>query len=423
MRSKYFVFIALVLACVLQVVPAQAATTTTNQHIPPQVLKVLQNIGTQTDPDAPATTDSSTSTSTQPTPDQAAIVPDEYYHARVTEIVKQGTENVGGLDQPYQQLRVLILDGPDAGRTVEFTHGGDSTIRDDQRVKTGEEVVLIKQHQLDGSISYGIVDSYRLPGLVIVVALFLALTVFFGRIRGLGAIVGLALSVLILAKFVVPKIIAGASPLGICLLGAVMIAIISMYLAHGFSRRTTVALVSTLVTLGFATGVAFLFVWLTKLTGVGSEDAFYLTAGPTQNLNFQGLLLGAILIGALGVLEDITIGQAAAVDEIHQANPSLKFADLARRGLSVGREHIAALVNTLALAYAGASFPLFLLFYVYQTQPAWVTLNSQLIVEEVVRTLVGSSALVLAVPLTTLLTAYLWTKRKSRKNDASMAST
>lgn len=341
-----------------------------------------------------------------------AASPDEFYRATVVEIISEGSKSIGGLAQPYQHVRVRLDSGPATGTTVEFQHGGDILIRDHQRVQKGDTVVLIQLYQF-GELTYGIVDKYRLPRVAVISVFFIALIVLLGRGRGLGAMLGLIVSIVVLVGFVIPQIVRGTDPFTICFLGAVFIAVVSMYCAHGFNRRSSIALVSTLLTLGISAFVATVFVWATKLSGVSTEDAFFLQSGVTENLNFQGLLLGAIMIGALGVLDDITIGQAAAIDEIHKADPTVSFRELYTRGLSVGREHIAALVNTLVLAYAGASFPLFLLFYTQQAVPAWVTFNSELIVDEVVRTLVGSTTLMIAVPITTLLTAWWWTRSKT----------
>jgi len=148
---------------------------------------------------------------------------------------------------------------------------------------------------------------------------------------------------------------------------------------------------------------------MTRLFGLGSEESLDLQYGALKNINLQGLLLAGIIIGALGVLDDITTAQTAAVAELKLANAKLSFDELYRRGMAVGKEHITSLVNTLALAYAGASLPMLLLFTVYQ-QPLWVTLNSEFVVEEVVRTVVGSLALTVAVPITTFLAAY-WFSR------------
>jgi uncharacterized membrane protein len=144
---------------------------------------------------------------------------------------------------------------------------------------------------------------------------------------------------------------------------------------------------------------------LTHLTGGGTEEAFYLQIGVLSTLNLRGLLLGGIIIGALGVLDDITTAQTAAVDEISKANPSLRFEELVKRGHSIGREHITSLVNTLALAYVGASLPLLLIFSAAHSEPLWVLLNREYIIEELVRTLIGSITLILGVPISTLLAA------------------
>ncbi|MBP9751065.1 MAG: YibE/F family protein, partial [Candidatus Peribacteraceae bacterium] len=214
---------------------------------------------------------------------------------------------------------------------------------------------------------------------------------------------GLALSIAVLAGGVTPLIAAGHDPLLVSLGGAVIIACTSLLLAHGFRRRTYIALLSTLLTLGASTLLALLAVWLSALSGLGSEETVFLQTGTLAGVDLRGLLLGGIIIGCLGVLDDITTAQTAAVDEISRANPSLGERELMRAGMSVGREHIASLTNTIALAYAGASFPLLLLLSAESRYPLWSTLNSEFFAEEIVRTLVGSATLVLAVPLSTWL--------------------
>lgn len=342
------------------------------------------------------------------------LPPDRYYRARVVEITDEGTMKLGGVyEQPYQKLRVEFTTGPDAGKKVTLDYGTDREIKEWQKAKVGETVVVLVNTGVDGTINYYLVDKYRLPPIIVMLIIFFLMTVIFGKLKGFTSILGLGLSVGILVWFIIPKIVAGANPLGASLAGAVMIALISLYLAHGFTKRTSIALFSTILTLGAAVGLAIIAVSMAKLSGLGNEDAFYLQAGVLQGIDVRGLLLGGIIIGALGVLDDVTTGQAAAVDEIQKANPSLSFSELYRRGLSVGKEHIASLVNTLALAYVGASFPLLLLFTTNNDQPIWFLLNGEIVVEEIIRTLVGSTALLLAVPLTTFLAArFLVTKRQ-----------
>ncbi len=319
--------------------------------------------------------------------------PEKFYKAKVLDV-----------NEVAETIRVRILNGDEKGKELDISDQGFLAGGQKYGFKTGETVVVVKT-QTPVGVSYNIADKYRLSSEYLILGLFFAVAVFFGRVKGLSSILGLIVSILTIAIYVVPKILEGQNPILVTLVGSLVIASVSIFFAHGFNRRAVVATLSTILTLGLASILAVSFVKLTKLFGMGSEEAFNLTAFPELAINFQGLLLGGIIIGTLGVLDDITASQAAAVDEIRKANPGLPSHELYRRGLSVGREHIAAFVNTLALAYAGSSLPLFLLLSVNKYQPLWVILNSEFISEELVRTLVGSTALILAVPISTLLAA------------------
>ena len=225
------------------------------------------------------------------------------------------------------------------------------------------------------------------------------------------ALVGLAITIFIIATYVIPQISKGGNPFLISFIGTIAIASTSLFLAHGFKKRTGIAFVSILITIGIAMLLAYTFVSIAHLYGLGSEEAFFLQSAPAGLFNLRGLLLGGMIIGVLGVLDDIATAQAAVVHELYLANPSFGFRELYRRGSSVGKEHITSLVNTLVLVYTGASFPLLLLFTIYDT-PLWVTANSEIIVEEIVRMLVGSISLIFAVPITTALAAYVFSKNK-----------
>ncbi|HYE59634.1 MAG TPA: YibE/F family protein, partial [Candidatus Kapabacteria bacterium] len=238
-------------------------------------------------------------------------------------------------------------------------------------------------------------------------------TILFGGRRGGLSFIGLLGSIAVIMWFIIPRILNGASPLPTLLVGTLGIAGISMFLAHGFRARTTVALVCTMMSIALSYTLSLLFLKITSLTGMGSEEAFYLQFSDMGSIDARGLLFGGILLGVLGVLDDITTAQTAAVEEIHKANPTLNQRELFVRGSSVGKEHISSLVNTLVLAYVGASIPLLLLFFIYP-RPLWVTLNSELLMEEMIRTLVGSFTLILTVPLTTYL-ASTWFSRHPTK--------
>jgi uncharacterized membrane protein len=207
----------------------------------------------------------------------------------------------------------------------------------------------------------------------------------------------------VLILFVMPAILEGTNPLAVAIVGAAVIMFVNLYLAHGFNARTTTAILGTMASLAVTALLAFLFVEFGRFTGFGSEEALFLQLSADQ-INLQGLLLGGIIIGTLGVLDDVTITQASAVWELHVANPTYAFGDLYRSAIRIGRDHIASTVNTLVLAYAGASLPLLILFTVSQRRLDQV-LNSEVVAEEIVRTLVGSIGLVASVPLTTALAA------------------
>ncbi len=337
----------------------------------------------------------------------------EILKAEVTKIVTEG-EIIPpyGKTQQYQTVQITLLDGNDKGKTITIDHGKMTTLREQEKVTLGEKIVVAKM-STPGGTQYQIVDKYRLDTLLPILFIFFALILAMSRLKGLGAILGLFISLGVILLFIVPQILAGHDPVVISIIGACIIMATTIYLAHGFSRKTHIALASTAISLVLTGLLAALFVNITKLTGLGSEDAFSLLIGPAETINFRGLLLGGIIIGALGVLDDITTSLSATVEEIKKANPSYTFMQLARSGLRVGSEHISSLVNTLVLAYAGAGLPLFL-FLVLNPQhfPVWAILNSELMMEEIVRTITGSFGLVLAVPLTTLLSAWIVSRKK-----------
>lgn len=343
-------------------------------------------------------------TATPPVPQDA------FYKGEIIEVVKEQRAELDmvGTQPLLQTVQVRLTSGPQAGRELELEYGA---LSEAQQLHAGERVVILVPDTTEPDRVY-VFEKDRRSALYLSIAAFLVLTVVFARGRGAAALVGLAFSIIVLAWFVVPRIMAGDNPLLVSLLGSLCIASVSIYLAHGFNRKTSVALAGTIITVVIAIGCAVLLVHLAKLFGMGSEEAYYLQLAPINRINLRGLLLGGIIIGALGVLDDITTAQAAAVQEIARANPSLSRAELFRRGSVIGREHITSLVNTLVLAYAGASFPALLLFTIYQ-RPLWVVLNTEVIAEEIVRTLVGSIALMCAVPITTLLAAHFLRQQPS----------
>jgi uncharacterized membrane protein len=349
-----------------------------------------------------------------PSPEGSEVIPtqtapteipkDEYFQAKVVKVEDASVEDQG-VTQPIQKVTLEITTGSEKGKTLEVNHGELFSITEDQKVSAGETIVLTKTFGPTGELYY-ITDQYRITPMFILFGLFFVLVVIFGRLKGVLSILGLLLSLVILSNYVVPQILAGANPLTTSLIGALAIAVLSIYLAHGLSKRTTIALASTVITLCIAAVLSLIYVELTSLTGTGSEEAIFLRMGPLGSIDLRGLLLGGIIIGTLGILDDITISQTSVIVELKNANSKLHWKKLFSGGIAVGRDHVSSLVNTLALAYVGASFPLLLLFSFSKDIPSWLTINSEFIAEEMVRTLVGSTALILAVPISTFLAAY-----------------
>jgi uncharacterized membrane protein len=306
--------------------------------------------------------------------------------------------------------QVAMRSGPHAGTTVpvRLAFGPDVP-----KVAVGDDVVLTYLADSFGAVGYQIVDHQRGNQLwALAIALALAV-VAFGRLRGLAALAGLAVTFTILLWFIVPAILAGQPPLPVAIVGSAAIMFTVLYLTHGLRRSTTIAVAGTLASLTLTAILAAISVAATHLSGFGTEDA--LNVGLTTNINMQGLLLAGIVIGALGVLDDVTVTQAVTVDELATANSGYGFRQLYTAATRIGRAHIASVVNTIILAYAGASMPLLILIAT-SNQSAGRILTNQALAEELVRGMVGTIGLIAAVPITTALAA--WAAVRSRRPEA-----
>jgi uncharacterized membrane protein len=310
--------------------------------------------------------------------------------------------------QPDQSIcsdvSVRVTSGPDGGTTTLLTNVrfGPGT----PRLEPGDKIVLGRD-DTDGTTTYYFADFQRAGSMLWLALLFAVLAVGIARWRGAAAIVGLGVAWLLLVRFVLPALVEGKSPLGVALTASAAIMLAVLYLAHGFNARTTTALLGTLVSLGLTGLLATVFVSATHLVGSASDDTTALQAA-VGTLDMRGLLLAGMLIGGLGVLNDVTVTQSSAVWEIHRANPLRDAVDLFRSGMRVGRDHIASTIYTLVLAYAGAALPLLILFTLTSRHVGDV-LTSETVAEEIVRSLVGSIGLIASVPITTALAAVVVT--------------
>lgn len=332
-----------------------------------------------------------------------------YARGRVVSVDDEMIREFAGSRSLYQKLTVYLTSGPDRNSSTSLEQTVILNAGNGAQYRSGDELVLGKI-ETEGAEQYVVVDRYRLPGLAWVSLVFVVLALVLGRRKGLTALLGLGATGLVLVYFIAPQILAGKNPLLVSLVGSIGIVLITMFIAHGFRLRIKLAALSTLITLGLAAGVSVIAVKLTSLFGLGQADAFVLGTGFLGAIDLRGVLLGGIIISVLGVLDDVTTSQTAAVEELHLTDPEMSSAKLYARALSIGKEHIASLINTLILVYAGASLPLFLLIVSASDQPAWVLLNSEYMAEEIVRALVGSVALISAVPISSLLAAWYYRK-------------
>lgn len=340
--------------------------------------------------------------------DEALIQPDvTFYTAEILNITSNPNAALG----TERTMDALIMNGNRSGETIHVTYYLPPVSSEEYTYEIGDRIVVSRSSAND-TVVYNVVDRYRLNGIIIIIILFVVLAIILARKRGLTSLVGLAFSIFMLIKVLVPSIADGGNPILIGLLGALAIGIVSIYISHGFNKQTSIAVGGTVITTVIAMATATVFVYFSQLFGTGSEEAYILQQFSAMgNLDLRGILLVGIVIGCIGVLDDITTSLTASIVEIKKANAAYTLKQLFASGLAIGREHIASLVNTLVLAYAGASLPLMLLFTL-DPRPWWVLLNSQFIAEEIIRALVGSVALMLAVPITAWLAAYVYTRHK-----------
>jgi len=353
---------------------------------------------------------STTTSSNNDNTGQIQTPPTKFYQATVYQVTSPGENqdlNNPSVDQNLQILKIKLSQGPEQGQIKEAVY--DLKANNNEALKVGEKVYVMEMFSGD-SVDYRVTDRNRLDPILWLVIIFVVLILAAARFKGVGSLLGLAFSFVVIMKLIVPWIMTGANPVLVCAVGALLIATISIYLAHGFNLRITVAVGSTIFIIVLAVLIDYLVVNGLHLYGTGSEEAMFVLLDNNGLINLRGLLLGGILIGALGILDDITTAQVAVVDELKQANNQLSFKDLYNGAMSVGKEHISSLINTLVLAYVGASFPLVLVFW-QSNQPFLFTINTAFVAEEIARTLIGSIVLIIAVPITTIIAAYLITRR------------
>lgn len=292
--------------------------------------------------------------------------------------------------------------------TVKLADGNDVTVNiakgpQAPTVSAGDRIMLSVTAEPGQPKKYDFVDHDRSRPLLLLTCLFAVAVVALSRWRGITALIALGLTALTLTQFVMPAILKGSDPLLVAVVGGTAIMVVALYLTHGLNARTSIALVGTIAALALTAGLGHAFVEVGKFTGVGVDNASMLGTY-LEKIDLPGLLIAGLVIGALGVLDDVTVTQVTAVWELSAANPAAGRWALFGAGLRIGRAHVASVVNTLVLAYAGAALPLLMIFAV-QAVPGSYAVSTEQVAFEVIRGLVGSLGIIAAVPLTTALAA------------------
>lgn len=350
---------------------------------------------------------------------QAEVVPDIVHieRARVVEMTNQHDVIVPSTDTPSkaQTIKAEVLDGPDKGQVVTFDN-------DYTQLNQGDTFFI--RHQIDGisGIEYWTVsDPYRLNLLVGLAVVFLLLLFFFGGIQGVRGLASLLGSLVLIFYMLLPGILSGYSPILVSIGVSSLIIIVGSYITHGFNRTTTAAVLGMIVTVTITGLAAFYVINTGHFSGYSSEEAVYLNFNTKGSINLVGLLFGGIMIGLLGVLYDIAISQAISVEELFRAGKHMTRFEIYKRAIRIGREHIGALVNTLAIAYVGVALPLLLLLKQTYSSNASIAsiINSELFATEIVRILIGSIGLILAVPITTFIASYVLEKQRGKTEEST----
>jgi uncharacterized membrane protein len=333
-------------------------------------------------------------------------LPADTVQAEVIQIIEEGEITLDESPQTYQILLIQLLEGTYAGRQVIIDYGQRQVRPEGMRIQTGEKILVTVGQKENGQITAYFTDFVRTRSLLWLAGAFVVLTILISGWKGVRSLIGLALSLVVIIAYIIPSILQGEDPVRVSIIGAFILLGITLYLVYGWTLKTHAAAISMLLTLLITGLLSSYFVNLTRLTGFGSENAMFLVQMADARINLRGLVLAGMLIGALGVLDDLVTSQSSAVFELRTADPNLDLHGLYGSAMRIGRDHVAATVNTLFLAYAGAALPMLLLFSLSGERYGYLV-NLEFVTEEIVRTLVGSLGLIMAVPISTMLASLL----------------
>ncbi len=342
---------------------------------------------------------------------------EESYKRTALKAVVRNVKDINCADETDETKSCLEID-------LEIEDGKLVTVELDKRVDvlastwnlSNGTKVMLNRFEIGDKVDYQIADIYRTNAVLIFLLIYIVVVLVVGRLQGAGSLIGLALSSFVLIKIIIPMTLNGWDPVMVSLIGGFAVLLPSIYFSHGFNRKTTIALIGTTLGLIVTAILSAISISVAHLTGFGAEESLYLSS-MSNDLDMGGILLASMIIGGIGLIDDVTVGQVAVIREIYLENRSITLAKLYKKAMNVGKDHIASMVNTLFLAYAAASLPLVMLL-VDQGAKLSEIVNIETFSEEIIRTLVASTGLVLTVPITTMFAASVYVK-KGIKSDLS----
>jgi len=337
---------------------------------------------------------------------------DELMEGKVIEILDSGSLNQNDQAYSYQNLKMSMTEGSLKDHHIEIENLAPASSF--QEYQLGDKLRIHSSYDVNGQRQFMIEGFVKRQALLVLVIIFAVVVLLVGKKWGALSLVGLLISFFFIFKISLPMIVAGINPIFVALITSLLIIPITFYISHGINKKTHIAVLATLISLIITIFLATYFVNAAHLTGYASEEANFIDYLSNGKVDIFALMLAGIIIGVLGILDDVTVSQSAFIKQLSETDPNLSKIDLFRKGMSIGQDHISSMVNTLVLVYAGSSLPLLLLFL--DANKSFIdVIELEMVSEEIIRTLVGSIGLVLAAPISTALAVFFFSKNKSSK--------
>lgn len=338
----------------------------------------------------------------------------ETFKAKVVKVLEEKEETFENNKKlKKQKLLVMGLDGKYDGKEIEIDMTGDQGSIVSNVYKAGDTVIVMQSFDEMGNGAFVVTDLVRTNIILWVFVAFVALLLVVGKFKGVRAILSLVMSFAVITGYIVPRILDGADPITVTVIGSFGILLAVVYVTEGFNKTSHIGAISIFISLLVTIALSWFLVNLARLAGLSSEEAAFIVDIGKQSMNLQGILLSGIIIGTLGALDDIVIAQVTVVEELYDANSRMPRREVFRKAFKVGVAHISSMTNTLFLAYAGAALPLIILYVSGQSAfGSWdVALNNEMIATEIIRTLAGSIGIVLAVPISIFISVMALDKK------------